>query len=59
MTEAEDILFDSTTITIEDATGLSAFEGTNVSTANTGYLQVGKEIIGYHGPVSGLSLIHI
>ena len=50
---SEDILFDSTTITVEDATGLNTFEGTAVGTANTGYLQVGKEIIGYHGPVSG------
>ena len=49
----EDILFDSTNITVESITGLDTFEGAAVGSANTGYVKVGKEIIGYHGPVSG------
>ena len=49
----EDILFDSTSITVESATGFDTFEGAAVGSAHTGYIQVGKEVIGYHGPVSG------
>ena len=49
----EDILFDSTSITVESNLSFGVFEGAAVGSANTGYLQIGKEVIGYHGPVSG------
>ena len=48
----EDILFDSSTITLEDETGFDTFEGASVSGINTGYVKIGKEIIGYNS-ISG------
>ena len=48
----EDILFDSSTITVEDETGFDTFEGAAVSASNIGYLKIGKEIIGYNS-ISG------
>ena len=48
----EDITNDSTTITLEDATGFDKFEGATVGAANTGYLRIGKEIIGYNAAPS-------
>ena len=50
---SEDILFDSTSISVESDQNFGTFEGAAVGTAHTGYVQIGKEIIGYHGPVSG------
>ena len=50
---SEDILFDSTSISVESNQNFGTFEGAAVGSAHTGYVKIGKEIIGYHGPVSG------
>jgi hypothetical protein len=40
---------DTTNFVVSDITILENFEGSQVSTANTGYLKIGKEIISYTG----------
>ena len=40
---------DTTNFVVSDISILENFEGSQVSTANTGYLKIGKEIISYTG----------